>query len=327
MPPEGVNATAILDYDPLAEGEVALTKGAKVLILEQEKGGWVKPRTYRICGKPYKTQNPTFPHALNLLQVDNNGTIGIIPATHVKADVPAEPAQGSSLTVAPAPASTPRAVKALYDYTAKETPSGGLSFKAGDVIEITSRDVNVEGDDQEWWSGTCLRTGESGKFPSMFVEAKANTGQTGIARAVYDYDESCPGELSFRRGDLIEVLDTTISTDWWEGRNTKTGRTGQFPTAYVEDPSAAALASNPTEPSRRASSEALAPAATATPVAVVTAAYDYEAQAEEELSFRRGDAINVISKTVPGDDSGGWWLGEKGGSVGEIPASYVEQEV
>uniref|UniRef100_A0A4W3HN06 Mitogen-activated protein kinase kinase kinase n=1 Tax=Callorhinchus milii TaxID=7868 RepID=A0A4W3HN06_CALMI len=54
-----------------------------------------------------------------------------------------------------------------------------------------------------------------------------------------------------------------------------------------------------------------------------TAVYDYEASAEDELSLRRGDAVEVLSKdwTVSGDE--GWWTGRVRRRVGIFPANYV----
>uniref|UniRef100_A0A4W3HKD2 Mitogen-activated protein kinase kinase kinase n=1 Tax=Callorhinchus milii TaxID=7868 RepID=A0A4W3HKD2_CALMI len=57
-----------------------------------------------------------------------------------------------------------------------------------------------------------------------------------------------------------------------------------------------------------------------------TAVYDYEASAEDELSLRRGDAVEVLSKdwTVSGDE--GWWTGRVRRRVGIFPANYVARE-
>lgn len=50
-------------------------------------------------------------------------------------------------------------------------------------------------------------------------------------KALYDFQASEPGELSFQKGDIITVLDTTYK-DWWRG--SLNGNTGIFPTNYVE---------------------------------------------------------------------------------------------
>jgi amphiphysin len=51
--------------------------------------------------------------------------------------------------------------------------------------------------------------------------------------ALYDFDAQQPGDLSFRRGDLIEVLEKTDDRNgWWRGRCS--GREGVFPGNYVQ---------------------------------------------------------------------------------------------
>ncbi|TST73076.1 Mitogen-activated protein kinase kinase kinase 10 [Bagarius yarrelli] len=54
-----------------------------------------------------------------------------------------------------------------------------------------------------------------------------------------------------------------------------------------------------------------------------TAVFDYEAATEEELTLRRGDLLEVLSKDskVSGDE--GWWTGKIQDKVGIFPSNYV----
>uniref|UniRef100_A0AAV2JQB3 Mitogen-activated protein kinase kinase kinase n=1 Tax=Knipowitschia caucasica TaxID=637954 RepID=A0AAV2JQB3_KNICA len=54
-----------------------------------------------------------------------------------------------------------------------------------------------------------------------------------------------------------------------------------------------------------------------------TAAYDYEASGEDELSLRRGDVVEVLSKdaAISGDE--GWWTGKVNHRVGIFPSNYI----
>ncbi|XP_035241163.1 mitogen-activated protein kinase kinase kinase 10 [Anguilla anguilla] len=54
-----------------------------------------------------------------------------------------------------------------------------------------------------------------------------------------------------------------------------------------------------------------------------TAVFDYEATADEELTLRRGDVLEVLSKDskVSGDE--GWWTGKIQDKVGIFPCNYV----
>jgi signal transducing adaptor molecule len=50
-------------------------------------------------------------------------------------------------------------------------------------------------------------------------------------RALYDFTPSEAGELQFRKGDIISVLES-VYKDWWKG--SLHGQTGIFPLNYVE---------------------------------------------------------------------------------------------
>lgn len=54
-----------------------------------------------------------------------------------------------------------------------------------------------------------------------------------------------------------------------------------------------------------------------------TAVFDYDAGAEDELSLRKGDVVEVLSKDslVSGDE--GWWTGMIEDRVGVFPCNYV----
>lgn len=59
-----------------------------------------------------------------------------------------------------------------------------------------------------------------------------------------------------------------------------------------------------------------------TPAAeTATALYDYEAQAEGDLSFSTGDVIEVVSRTSNENE---WWTGKVHGNSGQFPGNYVK---
>ncbi|KAI0179150.1 BAR-domain-containing protein [Hypoxylon sp. FL1284] len=53
----------------------------------------------------------------------------------------------------------------------------------------------------------------------------------------------------------------------------------------------------------------------------VTALYDYSAQAENDLSFRAGDVIEIVSRTQNENE---WWTGKCHGKQGQFPGNYVK---
>ncbi|KAL1747301.1 hypothetical protein HDZ31DRAFT_80540 [Schizophyllum fasciatum] len=56
-------------------------------------------------------------------------------------------------------------------------------------------------------------------------------------------------------------------------------------------------------------------------VQYVTALYDFDAQAEGDLSFRAGDRIEVVERTENAED---WWTGRLNGQQGVFPGNYVQ---
>jgi len=54
---------------------------------------------------------------------------------------------------------------------------------------------------------------------------------------------------------------------------------------------------------------------------MVTALYDFDAQAEGDLSFRTGDVIEIISRTQNDNE---WWTGKIDGRSGQFPGNYVQ---
>lgn len=50
----------------------------------------------------------------------------------------------------------------------------------------------------------------------------------------------------------------------------------------------------------------------------VTALYDYEAQADGDLSFSAGDTIEVVTRT---ENTNEWWVGKIGARQGQFPGN------
>jgi amphiphysin len=55
----------------------------------------------------------------------------------------------------------------------------------------------------------------------------------------------------------------------------------------------------------------------------VTALYDYEAQAEGDLSFLAGDVIEIVSRTQNDNE---WWIGKVRGKQGQFPGRFSSLE-
>ncbi|KAF9363765.1 hypothetical protein BGX34_003372 [Mortierella sp. NVP85] len=55
---------------------------------------------------------------------------------------------------------------------------------------------------------------------------------------------------------------------------------------------------------------------------IVLALYDYDAQQEGDLSFRKDDRIELVQRT---SDTNGWWTGRLQGRQGLFPGNYVQE--
>jgi signal transducing adaptor molecule len=67
--------------------------------------------------------------------------------------------------------------------------------------------------------------------PSTAIPSGTTAATVSRVRALYDFQPSEPGELQFRKGDVIAVLES-VYKDWWKG--SLRGQIGIFPLNYVE---------------------------------------------------------------------------------------------
>ena len=53
--------------------------------------------------------------------------------------------------------------------------------------------------------------------------------------ALYDYDARTEEDLSFIKGELLEVCPEDLRNDWWRAQSRETGREGFIPSNYVAE--------------------------------------------------------------------------------------------
>uniref|UniRef100_A0AAX7VLF9 Osteoclast-stimulating factor 1 n=1 Tax=Astatotilapia calliptera TaxID=8154 RepID=A0AAX7VLF9_ASTCA len=181
--------------------------------------------------------------------------------------------------------------------------SGDLTFKEGDVILVSKRDG-------EWWNGSIGN--RTGVFPSNYVKPKeTDTSSTSgkkkqeVAQVTRPHASTGPEQLNLENGQLILILSKDVS-GWWLGELQARGKKrqkGWFPATHVKVLESSSGKSTP------------APQ----PVCQVIAIYDYTAANGEEMSFSKGQLINVLDKSNPD-----WWKGESNGVTGLFPTNYVQ---
>ncbi|XP_075906035.1 F-BAR and double SH3 domains protein 2 isoform X2 [Nelusetta ayraudi] len=151
-------------------------------------------------------------------------------------------------------------------------------------------------------------------------------------KVLYSYKASQPDELTIDEQEMLEVIEDGDMEDWVKARN-KTGQVGYVPEKYLQFPTSNSLlsmlqslatldarshtSSNSTEPELHSNC-----INGDTNMTYVRALYDYEGQADEELSFSEGAVIRLLSRDTQTDD--GFWEGELNGRVGVFPSVLVE---
>ncbi|XP_061081818.1 intersectin-1-like [Conger conger] len=216
--------------------------------------------------------------------------------------------------------------QALYPWRAKK--DNHLNFNKSDVITV------LEQQDM-WWFGEVQ--GLRGWFPKSYVKLISGPLRQSISVesgpsesppivkrpspspskplepgeefiAMYTYESSEQGDLTFQQGDVITVLKK--EGDWWTGA--VADRTGVFPSNYVKPRDSEGLGSAGKTGSLGKKPE----------IAQVIA--PYSATGAEQLTLAPGQLI-LIRKKNPG----GWWEGElqargKKRQIGWFPANYVK---
>ncbi|NXY44939.1 SH319 protein, partial [Ceuthmochares aereus] len=254
---------------------------------------------------------------------------GIFPASFVKVviDVPEE-GNGKNIPSSSRCIKGPRCV-ARFEYIGDQNDE--LSFSEGEII-ILKEYVN-----EEWAKGE-LR-GTSGIFPLNFVEIVEGLPGTGMntfmsftyvgvgaalknkvevssslpqnnrcsvewCEALHDFTAETKDDLSFKKGDYIQILEQ-VDSEWYRGRLNE--KEGIFPAVFVQICSGTVLLDGDSlflsGGGKKGKAKAL---------------YDFHGENEDELSFKAGDTITEL-ESVDED----WMSGEIQGKSGIFPKNFV----
>ncbi|XP_040080451.1 intersectin-2 isoform X1 [Oryx dammah] len=284
---ENLKAQALCSWTAKKENHLNFSKHDIITVLEQQENWWF--------GEVHGGRG-WFPKSY----------VRVIPGSEVKREEPE--ALYASVNKKPTSAACTAGEEyiALYSYSSVEP--GDLTFTEGEEILVTQKDG-------EWWTGSI--GDRTGIFPSNYVKPKDQEGfgsasksgtsnkKPEIAQVTSAYAASGSEQLSLAPGQLILILKKNTS-GWWQGELQARGKKrqkGWFPASHVK--------------LLGPSSERTTPAFH--PVCQVIAMYDYTANNEDELSFSKGQLINVLNKDDPD-----WWQGEISGVTGLFPSNYVK---
>lgn len=94
----------------------------------------------------------------------------------------------------------------------------------------------------------------------------------------------------------------------------------QPPPAYSSLPESSQYTAPPMDTKPRPSPSPKPPLLRSTSTEKATAMYDFEAQAQGDLSFAAGDVIEIIERT---DNENEWWVGRIHGRMGQFPGMFL----
>jgi len=112
-------------------------------------------------------------------------------------------------------------------------------------------------------------------------------------QALFPFNAQDPTMISFQKGDIIELVDQSVSEEWWIGRINE--KSGYFPKKYVK----------PKDDNR----------------SYATVLFNYDARdSANELTIRKGDLLALMNTDDPD-----WWEGDLNGQTGYFPKNFVEK--
>eukprot|EP00795_Rhopilema_esculentum_P009318 gene9318-17017_t len=211
-------------------------------------------------------------------------------------------------------------MEALAQHDFNTTESDELPFKKGDTLKILSKDQ-----DKNWFKAE--NNGREGFIPKNYVEIKPHEwfmgkltrkdAESKLLNQPHDgaflirESESTPGDFSLSVVHNKNVQHFKVLRDG----------AGKYFLWVVKFNSLNDLVEyHRTSSVSRSQVIYLKDMVSGMDGSVYRASFDFAAQDDEEISFRRGDIINVTQKY-----NENWWIGTVNGRTGMFPASYVTQ--
>ena len=112
--------------------------------------------------------------------------------------------------------------------TTNGTTSGGYNPTFQQAGGLKSADASMGG-----YSGAVLPGQQlSAQAPSLPPDRYVPRGPIFIA--LFDYDQRTSEDLSFRKGEHLEIINNQDG-DWWQARSLSTMREGYIPSNYVAE--------------------------------------------------------------------------------------------
>lgn len=149
-------------------------------------------------------------------------------------------------------------------------------------------------------------------------------GSISSAVAKYSYEPQREDELRLVKGDIVSVIEKS-SDGWWKGQCR--GETGWFPSNYIDESppntfSSLKVTNEIGNGMQKMSSGSIVSSSSQRILEVVTTLYAFDAQNAEELSFRKGERLEIIDH--PAHDPEWWKARNSKGCTGLVPTNYIK---
>ncbi|XP_068135212.1 SH3 domain-containing protein 19 isoform X2 [Hyperolius riggenbachi] len=260
----------------------------------------------------------------NHIQCQKGGITGEVKVSNMKVITPLDDSVESRQKEAPhrmENSHSPHAV-VLHDFTGEHEDD--LCLSSGDIVYL------LEKVDKEWYKGKCK--GTTGMFPANHVRVvidvperinpKKNSSSSAsnvkgprcVARFEFIGDQK--DELSFSEGDTI-ILKEYMNEEWAKGE--LRGHAGIFPINFVEIIEDVPSKTSDARDSHKNKLSGLLSQQNPMSGEWYEALYDFAAEADEDLPFKKGDKILIVEKL---DQE--WYKGRLNGREGILPAAFVQ---
>ncbi|XP_069952893.1 protein nervous wreck isoform X5 [Cherax quadricarinatus] len=224
-PPEDQTAypkcTVLYNYTAQNPDELTIVENEELEVMGEGDGdGWVQARNYK-------------------------GEVGFIPQNYIEMEEGGMQGANADFATFPEPgAEDSMAGEATTHTTANGAPQRGISFSS---IEYNLESV------EEYPGGEMYPSEPPGDLPPPPPPAADSEDQMSVPRlslpidggqhslrdhccALYDYEATCPEEISFSEGQIIKILKRSVhdvDDGWWEGQ--VGDQIGLFPSLVVEE--------------------------------------------------------------------------------------------
>uniref|UniRef100_A0A1B6E2I1 Cytoplasmic protein NCK1 n=1 Tax=Clastoptera arizonana TaxID=38151 RepID=A0A1B6E2I1_9HEMI len=229
----------VAKYDYAAQGaqELDLRKNERYLLLDDSKHWWRVQNSRNQAGyvpsNYVKKEKPSLFDSIKK-KVKKGGGSKTLPSSSSPCRAMESPTMARRLPADPSEAIGTAVVK--YNYQAQQADE--LSLIKGTRILI------LEKSNDGWWRGQSGST--AGWFPSNYTQEEVDLDDTlhtyamaenvlDIVVALYSFTSTNDQELSFEKGDRLEILDRPPSDpEWYKARNAH-GQIGLVPRNYLQE--------------------------------------------------------------------------------------------